>query len=120
MKYSTGNTVNNIAVAMSGARWVPEISGRSLCKAYDCLTTIIKYMITHLKLIQSVLPQSVFICSTIIEMQTAMEKKLSVGCNVLLLEVPALWLTRSVILRKFLNISVPHFPYLYIQGNNIS
>ena len=39
VKYSIGNVVNNIVRTVYGTRWVPEISGGTLCKVYDCLTT---------------------------------------------------------------------------------
>ena len=40
-KYSIGNRVNNIVIAMLAARWVLGISGETLCKIYDCLTTML-------------------------------------------------------------------------------
>ena len=41
VKYSVGNAVSNIVVTMYGARWVLEISEGTLCKVYDCLTTML-------------------------------------------------------------------------------
>ena len=40
-KYSMGNIVNIIVVTMYGARWVLELSGETLHKVYDCLTTML-------------------------------------------------------------------------------
>lgn len=34
-----GNTANNIATATDGASWGLEISGGTLSKVYECLTT---------------------------------------------------------------------------------
>lgn len=39
-KYSTGNSVDDIVIAMGGAKWVLEIPGGTLSKLYDCLTTV--------------------------------------------------------------------------------
>ena len=39
VRYSTGNIVNHIVVTMYGAKWVLELSGGSLCKLYNYLTT---------------------------------------------------------------------------------
>ena len=41
IKYSIGDTVNNIVIAVCGARWVLEISGGTICKVYDWLTTML-------------------------------------------------------------------------------
>ena len=38
-KYSIGNVVNDIVITMYGACWGLEISGGTLCKVYDHLTT---------------------------------------------------------------------------------
>ena len=40
VKYSTGNTVNDIAITMHSARWVVQILRGTLCKIYNCLTTM--------------------------------------------------------------------------------
>ena len=40
VKYSTGNTVNDIAITMHSARWVVQILRGTLCKIYSCLTTM--------------------------------------------------------------------------------
>ena len=47
VKYSLGNTVNNIVITTYSARWVLEILGGTLYKVHDCLTTV------YLKLIQN-------------------------------------------------------------------
>ena len=39
--YSIGNIVKNIMITMYGARWVLKILGGTLCKVYDCLTTML-------------------------------------------------------------------------------
>ena len=39
-KYSTRHRVN-IVMTVCGARWVPEIPEGTLCKAYDCLPTML-------------------------------------------------------------------------------
>ena len=41
VKYSRENTVNHITITLYGARWVLKISGGSLCKVYDRLTTML-------------------------------------------------------------------------------
>ena len=41
VKYSIGNIVNTVVITMCGAKCVLEISGGSLCKVYECLTTIL-------------------------------------------------------------------------------
>ena len=41
VKSSTGNVVNNSVITMYCARWVLELSGGPLCKAHDCLTTML-------------------------------------------------------------------------------
>ena len=41
VKYCVGNIVNDIVITMYGARWVFEILGGSLCKVYDCFTTML-------------------------------------------------------------------------------
>ena len=38
---STRNIVNNIVGTVDGARWVVEISGGTLCKVYDYLSTML-------------------------------------------------------------------------------
>ena len=42
VKYSTGNVVNNTAISMNGASCVLEILRGTLCKVYNCLTTMLK------------------------------------------------------------------------------
>ena len=37
VKYSIGNIVHNILIAVCDVRWALEILGRPLCKVYDCL-----------------------------------------------------------------------------------
>ena len=39
VKHSIGNIANNIVITIYGARKVLEISGESLCKLYNFLTT---------------------------------------------------------------------------------
>ena len=39
IKNGIENIVNNIVITMSGAIWVLEISGRTLCKVYNCTKT---------------------------------------------------------------------------------
>ena len=39
-KHCIGTTVNNIVITMHGARWGLETARRTLCKVYDCLTTM--------------------------------------------------------------------------------
>ena len=41
VKYSVGDVVDNIVITMYGARWVLKISGGTLSKIYDCLTTML-------------------------------------------------------------------------------
>ena len=40
VKPSTGNTVNNTAITMCGARWGLEVPRGTLCKVHDCLTAM--------------------------------------------------------------------------------
>ena len=39
VKYSLGNTVNNIVINICGARWLQDLLGVSCCKLYKFLTT---------------------------------------------------------------------------------
>ena len=41
VRYSIGNVVNNIVITKYGASLLLEISRGSLCKVYDCLTTML-------------------------------------------------------------------------------
>ena len=41
VNYSIGHIVSYIVITMRGARRVPEISGGSLCKVCNCLTTMV-------------------------------------------------------------------------------
>ena len=41
VKYSIGNTVNNMVITVYGIRWIVDLSGGSLRKLYKCLTTIL-------------------------------------------------------------------------------
>ena len=40
IKYSIGGIFNNIAITMYGTRGALEISGGTLCKVYEFLTTV--------------------------------------------------------------------------------
>ena len=40
VKYSIKNIANNVVITMYGARWELEISERTLCKIYNCLTSM--------------------------------------------------------------------------------
>ena len=41
VKYSIGNIVNNNIIIRYGTHWVLEVSGGTLCKVHDCLTTML-------------------------------------------------------------------------------
>ena len=41
VKQSSGIIVNNIVVTLCGARWALEVTGESLYKVDDCLTTML-------------------------------------------------------------------------------
>ena len=41
VKYSLGNIVSNIVITTYGARWALNSSGGTLCKVYDCQTTML-------------------------------------------------------------------------------
>ena len=41
VKYSIGNTVSNIIITVWCASWALELSGETLCKVYDYLTTML-------------------------------------------------------------------------------
>lgn len=43
VKSSIGNRVSNMIITMYGAKWVLELSGRSLHTLHDCLTATILY-----------------------------------------------------------------------------
>lgn len=41
VEYSLGNVTHRTVISVYGAEWVQEILGRTLCKVYDCLTTML-------------------------------------------------------------------------------
>lgn len=41
VEHSTGNTVNNTVITMYRVRWVLGLPGRTLCKVYECLVTML-------------------------------------------------------------------------------
>ena len=41
VKYGIGNTVNNVVMAMHGARWVPEKAGDRFVKVRDYPSTML-------------------------------------------------------------------------------
>lgn len=69
---------------MYGARWVLEIYGGSPCKVNDGLTTIIKYMIVHMKLIQTVFVYIALIEKKSVDCVTMKWQKSQLCCSLVL------------------------------------